>query len=134
VDVAVAVERDGGCGNNGQRPSARCATRGSLAPECRLRSAVAGLHLYAGRCPDDARLAELSVRDTDFRSGSADHDVYRHSHGAHRLRHPVTGDTVLNYETLTHTADPEQFLGLHTAEPGSPSERALRLLARHAAR
>jgi transcriptional regulator with XRE-family HTH domain len=101
------------------------------------RSAVAGLHLYAGRWPHDARLAELveelSGRDSDFRRWWADHDVHRHSHGVHRLRHAVTGEMVLNYETLAHTADPEQLLGLHTAEPGSPSERALRLLARHAA-
>jgi transcriptional regulator with XRE-family HTH domain len=101
------------------------------------RSGVAGLHLYAGRNPDDVRLAELvdelSVRDADFRRWWADHDVHRHSHGAHRLRHPVIGELTLNYETLAHTADPEQFLGLHTAEPGSRSEQALRLLASHAA-
>jgi hypothetical protein len=35
----------------------------------------------------------------------------------------------LGYEALTPTDDPEQTLGLHTAEPGSPSEQALRLLA-----
>ncbi len=101
------------------------------------RGAVAGLHLYAGRNPDDAQLAELvdelSVRDTDFRRWWADHDVHRHSHGTHRLHHPVVGELTLNYEALAHTADPEQILGLHTAEPGSPSEQALRLLASHAA-
>jgi transcriptional regulator with XRE-family HTH domain len=98
------------------------------------RSAVASLHLYAGRNPNDGRLGdlveELSGRDTDFRRWWADHDVHRHSHGAHRFHHPVIGRMTLSYEALTHTADPEQFLGLHTAEPGSPSERALRLLAR----
>jgi transcriptional regulator with XRE-family HTH domain len=98
------------------------------------RSAVASLHLYAGRNPNDAQLAELvdelSVRDTDFRRWWADYDVHRHSHGAHRFHHPITGEMILNYEALAHTADPEQFLGLHTAEPGSPSEQALRLLAR----
>jgi MmyB-like transcription regulator ligand binding domain len=43
--------------------------------------------------------------------------------------HPVVGDLTLNYESLTVTGDPGQNLGLHTADPGSPSEQALRLLA-----
>jgi hypothetical protein len=45
------------------------------------------------------------------------------------MHHPVVGDLILGYEALTVTDDPEQTLGLHTAEPGSPSEQALRLLA-----
>jgi transcriptional regulator with XRE-family HTH domain len=100
------------------------------------RDAVAGLHLYAGRNPNDARLAELvaelSVRDTDFRRWWADHDVHRHSYGAYRFHHPISGEMTLNYEAFAHTADPEQFLGLYTAEPGSPSEQALRLLGSYA--
>jgi transcriptional regulator with XRE-family HTH domain len=98
------------------------------------RNAVAGLHLYAGRNPNDAQLAdlvdELSARDADFRRWWAEYDVHRHSYGAHRFQHPIVGRMTLNYETLAHTADPEQVLGLHTADPGSPSERALRQLAR----
>jgi hypothetical protein len=39
------------------------------------------------------------------------------------------GDLTLDYESLTVAGDPEQSLGLHTAEPGSASEQALRLLA-----
>jgi transcriptional regulator with XRE-family HTH domain len=101
------------------------------------RGGVAGLHLYAGRNPDDAELAELvgelAGRDADFRRWWADNDVQRHSHGTFRLRHPVIGELALHYEALAHTTDPEQFLGLYTAEPGSSSERALRLLASSAA-
>jgi transcriptional regulator with XRE-family HTH domain len=101
------------------------------------RGAVAGLHLYAGRNPNDAQLTELvnelSVRDADFRRWWADHDVHRHSFGSYRFRHPIVGKIILNYEALAHTADTEQFLGLYTAEPGSPSEQALRLLASGAA-
>jgi hypothetical protein len=59
----------------------------------------------------------------------AEHDVFRHAYGTKHLHHPVVGDLTLDYEALTVTDDPEQTLGLHTAEPGSPSERALRLLA-----
>ncbi|WP_345626568.1 MmyB family transcriptional regulator [Rugosimonospora acidiphila] len=101
------------------------------------RGPVASLHLYAGRNPDDAQLTELvdelSIRDPDFRRWWADYDVHRHSYGAHRFHHPVVGELTLNYEALAHNADPEQLLGLHTAEPGSRSEQALHLLASYAA-
>jgi len=97
------------------------------------RSEVAYLHLYAGRHPDDPQLVELvgelSLQDEDFRRWWAEHDVYRHSHGTKDYHHAVVGDLTLGYEALTPTDDPEQTLGLHTAEPGSPSEQALRLLA-----
>jgi transcriptional regulator with XRE-family HTH domain len=101
--------------------------------EMAARSTVAALHLYAGRHPGDRQLAELigdlSLRDTDFRRWWADHDVFRHAYGYKRLHHPVVGDLTLDYESLSVTGDPEQSLGLHTAEPGSPSEQALRLLS-----
>jgi len=97
------------------------------------RGTVASLHLYAGAHPDDPRLAELvgelSLRDGDFRRWWADHDVLNRSHGSKRYRHPLVGELTLDYEALNPTGDPEQTLGLHTAEPGSPSEDALRLLA-----
>ncbi|GGO20833.1 helix-turn-helix domain-containing protein [Micromonospora parathelypteridis] len=101
------------------------------------RGAVASLHLYAGRNPDDAQLGELvdelSERDPDFRRWWADHDVHQYTYGAHRFRHPVVGELILNYEAFAHAADPEQVLGLYTAEGGSPSEQALRLLVDHSA-
>jgi transcriptional regulator with XRE-family HTH domain len=101
--------------------------------EMAARSTVAALHRYAGRYPGDPQLAELvgelSVRDTDFRRWWADHDVFQHGVGYKRLHHPAVGDLTLDYEFLTVAGDPEQSLGLHTAEPGSPSEQALQLLA-----
>jgi hypothetical protein len=97
------------------------------------RGIVATLHLYAGSHPHDPQLAELigdlSLRDQDFRRWWADHDVFRREHGTKRYHHPVVGELTLAYEALTPTDDPDQTLGLHTAEPGSPSEQALRLLA-----
>jgi len=101
--------------------------------ESAARSTVAGLHLYAGRRPDDTRLAELigelSLHDKDFRRWWADHDVHRRTYGAKDYHHPVVGDLTLSYETFSADGDPDQVLGIHTAEPGSPSEQALRLLA-----
>jgi transcriptional regulator with XRE-family HTH domain len=97
------------------------------------RSIVATLHLYAGSHPHDPQLAELigdlSLRDQDFRRWWADHDVFRRGHGTKRYHHPLVGELTLAYEALTPTDDPDQTLGLSTAEPGSPSEQALRLLA-----
>jgi transcriptional regulator with XRE-family HTH domain len=97
------------------------------------RGIVATLHLYAGRNPHDPRLAELvgelSVRDADFRHWWADHDVFRRTHGVKHYRHPVVGEIVLGYEAFWPTGDTDQTLGVYTAEAGSPSEQALRLLA-----
>ena len=97
------------------------------------RSTVAALHLYAGRFPHDQRLAELigelSLQDADFRRWWAEHDVYRRTNGTKHYHHPVVGDLTLDYEALAPNGDPDQILGVHTAEPGSPSAHALRLLA-----
>ena len=101
--------------------------------ETSARGTVAALHLYAGRYPHDPRLAELigelSLQDADFRHWWAEHDVIRRTNGTKRYHHPLVGDLVLDYEALVPTGDPDQILGLHTAEPGSPSAHALRLLA-----
>lgn len=98
------------------------------------RRTVAGLHLYAGRHPDDRALAdlvgELSAQDPDFRRWWAEHHVFRRTFGTKRLRHPLVGDITLQYEAMAPTGDPDQLLGVYTAEPGSPSEQALQRLAR----
>ncbi|GAA4195529.1 helix-turn-helix transcriptional regulator [Streptosporangium oxazolinicum] len=97
------------------------------------RGTVAALHLYAGRHPRDPRLAELigelSLRDGDFRRWWAEHDVHRRTFGTKRYHHPLVGELTLDYEALTPDGDPDQTLAVHTAEPGSPSEHALRLLS-----
>jgi transcriptional regulator with XRE-family HTH domain len=101
--------------------------------EAVARGTVAGLHLYAGRHPDDPQLAdlvgELSVRDNDFRRWWADHDVLRRTYGSKSFHHPVAGDLTLAYEAFSPTGDPDLMLGVYTVEPDSPSEHALRLLA-----
>ncbi|GIH29387.1 hypothetical protein Aph01nite_76970 [Acrocarpospora phusangensis] len=101
--------------------------------EIAARDAVAALHLYAGSHPHDPQLAELigdlSLKDRDFRRWWADHDVLLRTNGTKRYHHPLVGDLNLGYEAFTPTGDPDQTFALHTAEPGSPSEHALRLLA-----
>jgi transcriptional regulator with XRE-family HTH domain len=93
---------------------------------------VAYLRLAAGRFPDDTRLAELigelSMKSEEFRRWWARHDVVEKTHGTKRLRHPIVGPLTLAYESLSLLGD-DQILTMYTAEPGSESETALRLLA-----
>jgi hypothetical protein len=48
--------------------------------------------------------------------------------GVKVFHHPVVGGLELTYETLRVADDPTQALITYAAEPGSPSEDALRLL------
>jgi hypothetical protein len=49
------------------------------------------------------------------------------------IHHPVVGDLELPFESFPLAADPGQSLLTYTAEPGSPSQDALSLLATWAA-
>lgn len=95
--------------------------------------AVAILRASAGRDPYDKRLTdligELSTRSDEFRVRWAAHNVKFHRTGTKRFHHPVVGDLTLTFEALELAADPGQRLNVYTAEPGSPSDDALRLLA-----
>ncbi|MFD9062777.1 helix-turn-helix transcriptional regulator [Kitasatospora purpeofusca] len=96
------------------------------------RENVAFLHLEAGRRPDDPRLAELigelSLRSQEFRQWWAEHPVRDKTSGHKVFRHPLVGRMELVYDTLRSADDPDQALVTYTADPGSPSEDALRML------
>jgi transcriptional regulator with XRE-family HTH domain len=98
---------------------------------------VALLRAEAGRDPYDRQLSELigelSTRSQEFRGRWAAHHVRIHTSGIKRLHHPVVGDLELAFETFPLAADPGQSLLTYTAEPGSPSQHALHLLASWAA-
>lgn len=93
---------------------------------------VGFLRRDAGRAPDDPDLAaligELSVKSTEFRTLWAAHDVQDKGFGVKVLRHPVVGRLTLAYETLALPADADQQMVTYHAEPGSPSDAALRSL------
>lgn len=95
--------------------------------------AVAILRAEAGHHPYDRRLTELvgelSTRSEHFRVRWASHDVQHHRTGTKRFHHPVVGDLTLDYEVLDLTADAGHKLLVYTAEPASPSQQALDLLA-----
>lgn len=94
--------------------------------------AVASLRYVAGQYADDRRLAELvgelSMNSPEFARLWAGHDVRLCTSGTKRFRHPEVGDLELAYEVLHLPEGNGQRILTHTAEPGSASLAALRLL------
>jgi transcriptional regulator with XRE-family HTH domain len=95
------------------------------------------LHTEAGRNPHDKGLhdlvGELSTRSDEFRTRWGAHNVRHHGTGSKTFHHPVVGTLTLAYEGLELAAEPGLTLTIYAAEPGSPSEEALRLLSSWAA-
>ncbi|MEU7742595.1 helix-turn-helix transcriptional regulator [Nonomuraea sp. NPDC049158] len=98
---------------------------------------VAILRTEAGRNPHDKELhdlvGELSTRSEEFRGRWSAHNVRHHGTGMKTFHHPVVGRLTLAYEGLEMAAEPGLTLTIYAAEPSSPSEEALRLLASWAA-
>ncbi|MFG1992141.1 helix-turn-helix domain-containing protein [Actinoplanes sp. NPDC048988] len=97
------------------------------------RDAVAALRTRAAAGPDDPELArlvgELAVRDADFRTWWAEHRVNGASYGTKHYHHPVVGDLTLDCDVWASPDGSGQELMIVTAEPGTPSHDALRILA-----
>jgi transcriptional regulator with XRE-family HTH domain len=98
---------------------------------------VSILRTEAGRDPGDKQLhdliGELSTRGDAFRTRWGAHNVRRHGSGTKGFHHHVVGDLTLTYEGMELTAEPGLSFLIYTAEPASPSEDRLRLLASWAA-
>lgn len=98
---------------------------------------VASMRGEAGRNPFDKRFSdlvgELSTRSEVFRTLWGSHKVRYHRSGVKLMHHPVVGELHLVYEALELPADPGLTLATYTAEPGTPTEDALKLLASWAA-
>ncbi|WP_269218765.1 hypothetical protein [Streptomyces sp. MC1] len=73
-------------------------------------------------------VGELSTRSDAFRTRWATHNVSRQ-----RFHHPVVGDQTLAFEALAMAVEPGLTLTIYTAEPGSPFDEGLKLLASWAA-
>src|SRR5215469_7568597 len=105
--------------------------------ERQAQDVVAMLRTEAGRSPHDKDLSnlvgELSTRSENFRVWWAAHNVRFHRTGVKRFRHPVVGDLTLTYEALDLAADSGLRISAYTAEPGTPSDDALKVLASWAA-
>lgn len=100
---------------------------------------VAILRTEAGRDPHDKDLrelvGELSTLSEEFRSRWAAHDVRIHRTGIKTFRHPAVGvlDLVYHSTALPTEGQEDLVMTAYTAEPGTASDDALRLLASWAA-
>jgi hypothetical protein len=133
TDAVVRVLRACICGSDlwpyGSRPATREGDRIGHGG-CK---AVTNLHMDAARHPDHPRLTELvrelSTRNADFRKWWHGQHVESKGQGTKRFHHPVVGDLTLDWDTLICDTAPDQFVIVLTAQPGTPSHDALRILA-----
>ena len=98
---------------------------------------VAILRSAAGRDPHNRDLSdlvgELATQSEAFRTRWAAHNVRFHNTGVKHFNHPVVGELHLTYNRLDLAADPGLTIFSYTAEPGSRSDEALKLLGSWAA-
>jgi transcriptional regulator with XRE-family HTH domain len=98
-----------------------------------LGGTVAALRINVGADTDDPRLTELvgelSLRSEEFRRLWARHDARPKGSGTTVMQHPQVGRLELSYAKLPIPDTDRQTLSIYHAAPGSPSERALALLA-----
>jgi transcriptional regulator with XRE-family HTH domain len=98
-----------------------------------MNNTVALLRTEAGRNPHDKGLTdligELVTRSEEFRIAWARHNVRLHYSGVKHFHHPVVGDLTLAFDAMQLHAHPSLSLTAMSAEPGSPDEDALKLLA-----
>jgi hypothetical protein len=78
---------------------------------------------------------ELAMRSEEFRTRWAGHNVRLHHTGPKQFNHPVVGLLDLVFEAAGLPTDDLWGLDLtvYTAQPGSPSDDALKMLASWAA-
>lgn len=98
---------------------------------------VAILRWAAGRDPHDRDLSdlvgELATESNEFRIRWAAHNVRFHNAGIKQFHHPIVGELDLRFNRLDLVADDGLTIFTYTAEPGSRSEDALKLLGSWAA-
>ncbi|WP_093173649.1 helix-turn-helix transcriptional regulator [Sinosporangium album] len=96
------------------------------------RTAAHHLRAAAARYPDDPEVvglvAELLSGSEEFAQLWASHDVHTEPTLRKTINHPLVGPITVNCDVLDIT-DRDQRVVIYTADPGSPSEEALRLLS-----
>jgi transcriptional regulator with XRE-family HTH domain len=101
--------------------------------KAKARGNVADLRRHSVQHPDDPRLAavvgELSMKSPEFAALWAAHPVRVCDPIRRDYRHPLVGCLSLSQEAWLQTVDSDQRLIVMSAEPGSVSEAALRLLS-----
>lgn len=95
--------------------------------------ATASLRLVAGRHPQDGDLGglvgRLAVQSQEFAALWARHPVRTCTDGVKHFQHPLVGEMQLTFQSLTLPGSGDQRMIAYSAEPETPSEAALRLLA-----
>ncbi|GAA4684786.1 helix-turn-helix domain-containing protein [Frondihabitans cladoniiphilus] len=96
------------------------------------RSCVAALRMESSRSPEDPQLEalvdRLSTHSRDFARWWAEHRVSSATYGSKQYRHPLVGRLALDCDLWGGSEDDGQRLMVLTAESGTPSADALRLL------
>ncbi|GAA1687095.1 helix-turn-helix transcriptional regulator [Nonomuraea maheshkhaliensis] len=96
------------------------------------RSAARDLRATTARYPDDPELAELVAEllagSEEFARLWASHDVDDEPSLCKTFQHPLVGPITLNCDVL-EISGRDQRVVIYTADPGSPSEQALKLLS-----
>lgn len=96
------------------------------------RDTVASLRMTTATELDDPELVrlvgELSLRDADFRTWWAEQRVLDTGSGTKHYRHPLVGDLTLDCDTWDSPDGSGQRLVILTAQEGTPSHDALRIL------
>jgi transcriptional regulator with XRE-family HTH domain len=96
------------------------------------KRSVASLRLVAGRYADDRHLAELigevSMKSAEFAALWSRHPVLNCAFGTKYFHHPVVGELELSFEVVQLPDDSAHRILMYSAEPGTPSEAAFRLL------
>jgi transcriptional regulator with XRE-family HTH domain len=99
----------------------------------KAKDVVGKLRLAAGQHPDDPRLAaligELTMKSPEFASMWSEHRVRKWDLATYRMHHPLVGRMQLNLQTLNVPQEEGLRIVVATADSGTASEAALRLLA-----
>ncbi|MBM9506140.1 helix-turn-helix transcriptional regulator [Actinacidiphila acididurans] len=74
-------------------------------------------------------VGQLAVRSDEFPTLWARHDVEEPTRGRMRINHPMVGELNLDWDAYPIPGPPGPVLITYTAEPGSPDDERLRLLA-----
>ncbi|BCL33089.1 helix-turn-helix domain-containing protein [Streptomyces aurantiacus] len=99
----------------------------------KARAVVENLRMTAGRHTDDALLTslvgELAMKSAEFAAMWADHKVSPCDSAVYEMNHPLVGSLVVTQQSMRPPRGEERHIVLGLAEPGSPSQAALRLLS-----
>jgi transcriptional regulator with XRE-family HTH domain len=99
----------------------------------KIRDIVSHLRMIAGRHPGDPKLTELigelTMTSPEFVALWSAHHVRDVAYSTRDYHHPLVGTLTLTDEVLLLPEDEGQKVLIYNAEPGTPSEAGLRLLA-----